>query len=625
MSQRPPAPRPRRPPARRSGISRRAVIGTAAGAGVAVVAGVVAWEVGIDEAVRDVTTPPPTPTVAPTAAETPSASATGSPALITRGVDVVSFLEEASVAELRRAMEAGAFSIEELTQAALDRIAAMDRIGPTLGAVIETNPEALAIARQLDAERAAGQRRGPLHGIPVLLKDSFATQDQMRTGAGSLALAQNTVVRDAFVVSRLREAGMVILGKTNLTEFSNFKGSGAAGWSARGGQTRNPYVITHSPWGSSSGSAVAVSASYVPLAIGAETDGSILCPAAACGVVGMKPTVGLVSRRGAVPISFTQDSPGPMGRSVEDVALLLGAMVGHDPEDAAFGEMAPYAPPARFATPPVPAAGIVDYTAALDPDGLRGARIGVCRSLFGFDPNADALAEEAIAAMHEAGADVVDEIYVGAIESLLPENEYFVLLTEFAHGIQQFLAEYMPGGPIASLQDIVNYNAEHADQELPFGDQTVLEAALTAGTIWDDSYLQTLQQNLAMARDEGIDWAMDAYQVDALVAPTAGLPTLLDPYNDGFTGSSSQLAAMAGYPSITVPIGLSNAMPVGLHLFGRAFSEETLLRLAYGLERALPGREAPRYLEEPPLGDNTPVPGVDDSGEEIPWDDTGEE
>jgi amidase len=634
MSQRPPAPRPnRRRPQRRAGLTRREVISTIAGASAAVAVGVVAWEAGVGDAVRDAKEPSPTPTSAPTVVPTAEVTAevtqaptivTGTPAAITQGVDVSGFLEEVSVAELRRALDSGAFTAEQLTQASLDRIAAMDRSGPALGAVIETNPEAIAIARQLDAELAAGQRRGPLHGIPVLIKDSFATQDQMRTGAGSMALAQNSVVRDAFVVSRLRDAGAVILGKTNLTEFSNFKGGGAAGWSARGGQTRNPYVVTHSPWGSSSGSAVAVSASYVPLAIGSETDGSILCPAAACGIVGMKPTVGLVSRRGAVPISFTQDSPGPMGRGVEDVAILLSAMAGEDPEDAAFGEMASYAPPARFATPPVPAAGSVDYTTALDPDGLRGARIGVCRSLFGFDPNADALAEEAIAAMREAGAEIVDEIYIGAIESLLPENEYLVLLTEFAHGIQQFLAEYMPEGPVASLQDIVTYNAEHADEELAYGDQLVLEAALSAGTIWDDFYLETLQQNLATARDEGIDWAMDEYQVDALVAPTAGLPTLLDPYDDGFTGSSSQLAAMAGYPSITVPIGLYNAMPVGLHLFGRAFSEETLLRLAYGLERALPGREAPRYLEEPPLGDNTPVPGEDYSGEEIPWDDTGE-
>jgi len=605
-------------------MSRREVLSATGGAAAAGVVGVVAWTSGLLDSAREtVTTDQPTPTPTSPAVRTvstPAPRATPAPA-----VAAADMLEEASVASLRRGLDAGSFSVAELTQAALDRIAALDRTGPALGAVIEVNPDALEIAARLDEEARDGRVRGPLHGIPVLVKDVFATADRMRTTAGSLALAENAVVRDAFLIERLRDAGALLLGKTNLTEFSNFKGNGgASGWSARGGQTRNPYVLSHSAWGSSSGSAVAVAASYAPLAIGAETDGSILCPAAACGVVGIKPTVGLVSRQGGLPISFTQDSPGPMARNVEDAALLLTALAGHDPDDWAHGEFAGYAPAAWTSGTPVPAGG-VDYTAALDPDGLRGARIGVCRSLFGFDPYVDTLMEEALDAMREAGAEIVDEIYIGATELLATSgNEGIVLLTEFAHGIEQFIAGYMPDGPVASLADIVRFNAEHADEELRYSGQEVLEAALEAGTIRDDVYLAALTRNLAMARDEGIDQAMDGHALDALVAPTAGLATRIDPYSDAFTGSSAQLAAVAGYPSITVPIGRYNALPAGMHLFGRAFSEATLIRLAYGVERALDVREAPGYLDEPPLGEvEMPAPDEEPYDEVAPSDGTG--
>jgi len=314
-----------------------------------------------------------------------------------------------------------------------------------------------------------------------------------------------------------------------------------------------------------------------------------------------------------------------MARSVADAALLLTAIAGFDPEDAAYGEFADYAPAAWSSATPVPAAGAVDYTRALDPDGLRGARIGVCRSLFGFDPYADSLAEDAIAAMRDAGAEIVDEIYVGAMENLTGEDEYVVLLTEFAHGIQRFIDEYMPDGPITSLADIVEFNAVHADEALVYTGQEVLEAALYAGTLWDDHYQYVLRHNLSTARDEGIDLTMDEHGLDALIAPSAGLPTRINPYGDLFTGSSSQLAAVAGYPSITVPIGSYNALPAGLHFFGRAFSEETLLRIAYGLEQTLQAREAPRYLEEPPLGDLIPSPADESYDEAFPADEAGEE
>jgi amidase len=611
------------------------VLSAAGGAAGAGLVGLAAWQGGVFDSLRDAIepgkpgpasptevtgTPPPNRTVAtPTSPPAPSVAAGD-------------MLEEVSVPALRRHLEQRDFSIVELTQAALDRIAAMDRQGPELGAVIEANPEALDIAARLDKEAREGRVRGPLHGIPVLVKDIFATHDHMRTSAGSLALAENTVVGDAFLIARMREAGAIVLGKANLTEFSNFKGNGgASGWSARGGQTRNPYVLSHSAWGSSSGSAVSVAASYVPLSIGAETDGSILCPAAACGVVGIKPTVGLVSRRGGIPISYTQDSPGPMARSVEDAALLLNVIAGHDAEDWAYGEFASYAPAAWMSGTPVPDTGTVDYTRSLDPDGLRGARIGVCRSLFGFDPACDELMETAIQAMRDAGAEVIDELYIGAVEILADgTNEYTVLVTEFAHGIQEFITGYMPDGPITSLADIVDFNYEHADRELLYGDQAVLEEALNVGTLWDEAYQSALGANLSLSRDEGIDFLMDEHQLDAVIAPTAGIPTPLDPYGDVFMGSSARLAAVAGYPSITVPIGHYNAMPAGMHLFGRAFSEETLIRLAFGLEQTLQARETPSYLAEPPLGDTVPSPEEEpvpvDGGEEWipPQDDAGE-
>ncbi|HWV35349.1 MAG TPA: amidase family protein, partial [Thermomicrobiales bacterium] len=508
--------------------------------------------------------------------------------------------------------------------------------GPGLNAVIELNPDALDIARELDAEARQGRRRSPMHGIPVLVKDVFATNDAMRATAGSLALADNQSVQDAFMIEALRDAGAIILGKANMTEFSNFRGGTPSGWSSRGGITVNPYITSFSAWGSSTGSAVSVAASYVPLAIGVETDGSILCPASACGVVGLKPTVGLVSRRGSLGISFIQDSPGPIGRTVEDVAYGLSAMVGYDADDMAFdAQFGQFSPASRFASNPVPNVGERDYTRMLDPDGLRGARIGVCRSMFGFDPIVDAHVENALDAMREAGAEIIDDVYMDAVGIVADSvNEGNMLVMEFGWKFQRFLENYIPNGPITSLEDVIAFNYEHPDETLLHGGQEGLEVALTAASVEDGWFEELVSGNVTAARDDGIDLTMDQYNLDALVAPTASLPTSLA--LDAMRGSSSQVPSMAGYPSLTLPIGYTYGLPAGIHFFGRAFSEQTLIKLAYGLEQTLQARRAPEYLEEPPVDydlESTPdyyepeYAYPEGTGEEYPdeeWNDSGE-
>lgn len=511
-------------------------------------------------------------------------------------------VEETGIAEIRRGYDEGWFSVEEYIQASLDRINAMDQQGPGLNAVIEVNQDALELARALDEEARQGHRRGPMHGIPVLLKDVFATNDDMRTTAGSLALADNDVVQDAFIVEALREAGAVILGKTNLTEFSNFRGGTPNGWSSRGGQTVNPYITSFSAWGSSTGSATAVAASYVPLSIGVETDGSILCPASACGIVGLKPTVGLVSRRGSLGISFIQDSAGPMGRTVEDVAFGLSAIAGYDPEDMAFdAQFGRFSPAARAGLPH--GVGERDYTRVLDPEGLRSARIGVCRSLFGVDAHVDAHVETALEAMREAGAEVIDDIYMDAAGMVAGSHtEGNMLVMEFGWKLQRFLDTYMPYGPVRSLEDVIEFNNWHADTALVYGGQDGLELALWAASVEDPWFEELVTTNTTTTRDYGIDLVMDQFDLDALVAPTTSLPTSLAA--DALLGSSTQVPSMAGYPSLTMPIGYTFGIPAGIHLFGRAFSEQTLLRLAYGLEQTLQARRPPEYLPEPPADYN---------------------
>jgi amidase len=509
---------------------------------------------------------------------------------------------ETSVADLRNGLDHQEFTIHEVVQVALDRISAMDQQGPGLNAMIELNPDAMDIAAQMDEELRQGQRRSPMHGIPVVIKDVFATADAMRTTSGSLALMDNTVIRDAFIVEQMRAAGMVILGKTNMTEWSNFRGGWLPqGWSSRGGQTVNPYVTALSAFGSSTGSAVAVAASYSPVSVGAETDGSIICPASACGVVGMKPTVGMVSRRGSMGVSFSQDSPGPLGRSVADVAAMLEVLVGYDPEDIAFGELAGSFPAASAAEFPVPDPGTRSYAKALDSAGLGGARVGVVRSLFGLDMETDWHVEEAILAMKEAGAEIVDDIYIesyGSINDGISEGN--VLLGEFPFLFREFITEYMPDGPMTSLEDVVTFYTENAEATQFYDETDGLLAALNVSpdAIFEDWYLEALEINHTLTRDEGIDLVMNENDLDVLVAPSTSLPT--DLYGGDFPGASTQIPSMAGYPSLTMPVGYTNGLPAGMHLFGRAFSERKILRYAYALERMLDARRPPEYLTEVP-------------------------
>lgn len=517
------------------------------------------------------------------------------------GSDIV---EETSISELRAGLDRQDFSVTEIVEASLARIGAMDAQGPALNAMIELNPDALEIAAQLDDELRQGRPRGPMHGIPVVLKDIFATADNMSTTTGSLALIQNTVVRDAFIVEQMRNAGMVILGKSNLSEWSNYRGALPSGWSSRGGQTVNPYVTTHTPWGSSSGSAVAVAASYTPVSLGSETDGSIICPASACGVVGMKPTVGLVSRQGVLGISFSQDSPGPMGRSVADVAAMLEVMVGYDPEDMAYGAMANYFPAAQFPEFPVPDPGTRTYVQMLDSSNLEGVRVGVVRSMFGFDPDTDVHVESAIEAMREAGAEIVDDVLIEAQWAVMDGlGEALVLSTEFTYTVQSFLDNYMPGGPMMTIQDIVDFYWEHAEETNFLGWVDGLSEALAVSpeAIYDPYYQDQLALNHTLTREQGIDLVMNEQNLDVLVAPSSGIATEID--GGEFRGATTQVPAIAGYPSLTLPVGYTNGLPTGMHMFGRAFSERKLLRYAHGLESTLNIRRPPQYLPELPVAE----------------------
>ncbi len=489
-------------------------------------------------------------------------------------------LEEVTLEQLQQRMASGAETARSLTDSYLARIATLD---PTLHAVLETNPEARAQADALDAERRAGSVRGPLHGIPVLLKDNIATTGPMHTTAGSLALLQATVQREAFLVGRLRAAGAVLLGKTNLSEWANFRSShSSSGWSGRGGQCRNPYVLDRSPSGSSSGSGAAVSANLCAVAVGSETDGSIVSPSAACALVGLKPTVGLVSRSGVIPISHTQDTAGPMARTVRDAALLLAALAGYDASDAA----------SRSTGMPSGA----DFLRGLEPGGLRGARIGVPRPVyFGYSPGTDALAEQALAVLRDAGAILVDPAPIKTAAALdAPENE--VLLYEFKADIEAYLRGLSGKAP-RTLAELIAFNEKNASTEMPFFGQELFLKAQAKGPLTDPAYRKALAACRRLAQKEGIDATMERHRLDALVAPTQGPSWLIDHVNgDSFGGGSSTPAAVAGYPSITVPMGQVSGLPVGLSFFGRAFSEPTLLRLAYGFEQATHHRQLPRML-----------------------------
>lgn len=497
-------------------------------------------------------------------------------------------LDEITVAELQAGMESGERTARSIAEAYLRRIEEIDGRGPELRSIIETNPDALALADELDAERAAGRVRGPLHGIPVAIKDNIDTHDGMTTTAGSLALEGSIPPRDAFISERLRAAGAIILAKANMSEWAYFRGYRAtSGWSARGGQCRNPYALDRNPCGSSSGSGVAVSANLVPLTIGTETGGSIMCPSSINGVVGIKPTVGLWSRSGVIPISHSQDTAGPMARTVRDAALLLGPLTGVDPRDEA--------------TAPSEGNAHSDYTQFLDADGLRGARIGVARSFTGYDPRIIELFEDAVAAMRSAGAVIVDPADLDAAAWNDPLS--LVLLEyEFKADLNAYLAELGPDAPVRSLAEVIAFNEANADREMPHFGQERMTDAQARGPLTEQAYLDAKRTIQRANREDGIDRLMDEHRLDAIVAPTMDLAWPTDHIRgdrlDG--GSSAGPAAIAGYPDISVPMGFVKGLPVGISFFGRAWSEPVLLRVAFAYEQATRHRRAPSFA--PTLG-----------------------
>jgi amidase len=507
-------------------------------------------------------------------------------------------LEEATIAGLQQRMQEGQDTARSLVDKYLARIEAIDRSGPSLHSVIEVNPEARASADQLDAERRTRGPRGPMHGIPILIKDNVATADRMMTTAGSLALAGVTPPKDAFIVTRLREAGAVILGKTNLSEWANFRSThSTSGWSGRGGQTRNPYALDRNPSGSSSGTGAAISANLAAAGVGTETDGSIVSPSNNNGLVGIKPTLGLLSRSGIVPIAHSQDTAGPMTRTVADAAVLLGAMAGSDPDDpSTIGPTHRSAPTTGVG--PDPRVRPTDYTASLDPNGLKGARIGVVRNkYFGSSPATDRLAEAAIAEMKKQGAIIVDPANIATLGKF-DDGEFEVLLYEFKTDLNKYLTWLGAASPVHSLKDVIAFNEAHKDQEMPYFGQEIMVMAEKKGPLTSAKYIAALSRNRQMARALGIDATMTRFKLDALVAPTSGPAGLIDLVNgDGsFGGSSpSTVTSVAGYPHITVPAGDVRGLPVGISFFGRAWSEPTLIKLAYAYEQATKHRKPPTF------------------------------
>jgi len=500
-----------------------------------------------------------------------------------RGWQGQSDLDEVTVAQLQEGMRAGRWTARGLAEQYLARIAAADQQGPNLRAVLETNPDALALADAMDAERRSKGPRGPLHGIPVLIKDNVATADRMHTSAGSLALATSVAPRDSEVARRLREAGAVILGKTNLSEWANFRGRHSiSGWSGRGGQCRNPYVLDRSPSGSSSGSGAATAANLCAVAVGTETDGSITSPSSACSLVGIKPTVGLVSRAGIVPISHNQDTAGPMARCVADAAALLAALAGADPRDAATRGAGAHA---------------TDYTRFLDADGLRGLRLGIARKRYtGFHRGVDALFEAALGVLRDRGAVLVDPVDL-TTEDHLGDAETTVLQFDFKAELDAYLAGLGPDAPVKSLADVIAFNDAHQAQELALFGQETMIASQKRGPLTSPAYRRALARCHRFARAEGIDLVVRRHRLDAIVCPTSAPPRQIDFVNgDAGFGDCTTPAAVAGYPHLTVPMGYVLGVPVGLSLFGRAWSETTLIRAAFAYEQASRMRRAPQYL-----------------------------
>lgn len=490
-------------------------------------------------------------------------------------------LFEKGIAELDAMMARGELTSRALTERYLQRIAALDKQGPGVNAVIELNPEAASIAATMDAERKAGKVRGPLHGIPVLIKDNIDTADQMRTTAGSLALERDRPSHDAFIVSRLRAAGAVLLGKTNLSEWANYRSTrSTSGWSGRGGLTHNPYALDRNCSGSSSGTGAAVAADFATVGIGTETDGSIISPSGICGLVGIKPTVGLWSRAGIIPISASQDTAGPMARSVADAATLLGVLTGVDARDGA--------------TTVSRGKAATDYRSYLKDGGLRGARIGVARAQAGFNPDVDRALDAALAAMKDAGAVIVDPASLPTPREL-GEAEVLVLDYEFKAGLNAYLAS-RPGAAVRTLTELIAWNARESAREMPWFGQEILARCEQRGALTDTQYLDARATCVRLTRDQGIDAVMNTHRLDAIILPSNQPAWTTDLYNgDHFTGGDTTYAAVAGYPSITVPMGMVHGLPVGLSFIGRAWQEGALISLAYSFEQATKARRAPTF------------------------------
>lgn len=485
-------------------------------------------------------------------------------------------LEEITVAELQSAMQRGRTSAVEITKGYLSRIAEIDKM---LNSIIELNPDAIAIATEMDRERKSEKIRSPLHGIPVLIKDNIDTADKMKTTAGSLALVDApTPKQDAFLVQQLRKGGAVIVGKTNLSEWANFRSTkSSSGWSGRGGQTHNPYILDRNPCGSSSGSGAAIAANLAAVAVGTETDGSIICPSATCGIVGIKPTLGLVSRSGVIPIAHSQDTAGPMARTVADAAALLGVLVGADPNDS-------------ITTQSVKAEK--DYTQFLQKDGLRGTKIGVARQYFGRNDKVDKLIEPHLQVLKDGGATLVDVQFPKLRD--FGDAEYEVLLYEFKEDINKYLAGR--GGQYKTLKDLIDFNNQHVDKELPYFGQEIFIQSQAKPDLNDRAYRLALLQSKLLTQEQGIDGVMDGNKLDAIVAPSGGVAWMTDLISgDPSVFESSSLAAVSGYPNITVPAGYVQGLPAGISFFGRAFSEPVLIKIAYAFEQATKARKMPKF------------------------------
>ncbi len=494
-------------------------------------------------------------------------------------------MDEYSIDQIQEKMENGELTARKIIEEFLNRIQEVDKNGPKVNAIIEINPDVLDIADTLDKERKNKKVRGPLHGIPVVIKDNIETADKMMTTAGSLALEGHIASQDSFIVQKLRDAGAIILAKANLSEWANFRSTrSSSGWSSRGGQTLNPYVLIRSPCGSSSGSAVAVAANLCTVAIGTETDGSVICPAQINSVVGIKPTVGLVSRSGIIPISHTQDTAGPMGRTVRDAVILLNALVGEDTRDSATTKHTKKLPE--------------DYTEFLVGNGLKGARIGVARNYFGKNDNVDKLMEQAIETMKDLGAEIIDPIEITTLKDF-GDSEFQVLLFDFKNDLNAFLATTSSGCKNRTLKDIIEFNKEHSEEVMPYFGQELLIKAEEKGPLTSKDYLEALEKCDKYARKEGLDKILVENKLDAIIAPSGGIAWPIDWVNgDHFTGGSSSIAAVAGYPNITVPLGYVWGLPVGISFFSGAFQEPILIKLAYAFEQATKVRQPPKFLKE---------------------------